>query len=77
MTGYGPYYHGSRSGDDLLRLGNIPHVTWYTLHFFGGQLGQWLCDNLPAVWAAGKWIVVEEAGIQVGAGAGLSAWRCL
>jgi hypothetical protein len=31
-------------------LGDILDADIYTLHFFGGELEQWICDVLPQVW---------------------------
>jgi len=46
IAGYGNYYHNGNSGDDIRTLGNIESADIYTLHFYGGDLNQWISDNL-------------------------------
>ncbi len=62
IAGYANYYHNGGSGDDIRTLGNIADADIYSLHFYGGNIGQWIDDNLPAVRSWGKRLFVEEFG---------------
>ncbi|MFH1744245.1 MAG: cellulase family glycosylhydrolase [bacterium] len=57
-------YYGLNCGDDLRDLGNIPHVDIYTLHFYGGDLVQWIRDAKTVTIPYGKLLLVEEFGNQ-------------
>ena len=64
IAGYASYYFGSDggSGDDIRTLGNIPDADIYSLHFYGGNVSQWIDDNLSTVRSWGKRLFVEEFG---------------
>ncbi len=62
IAGYALYYHNGRSGDDIRTLGNIQAADIYTLHFYGGNLTQWIRENLTYCRSIGKLLFVEEFG---------------
>jgi endo-1,4-beta-mannosidase len=68
IAGYANYYHGGGSGDDIRTLGNIVDADIYTLHFYGGNLEQWIDDNLNWCRNHGKLLFVEEFGLTRGNG---------
>lgn len=61
--GYSRYY-GPNCGDDLRDLGDIPHADIYTLHFYGGDLRQWIREAKTVTVPHGKLLLVEEFGNQ-------------
>jgi endo-1,4-beta-mannosidase len=62
-AGYSRYY-GLNCGDDLQDLGDIPNAGIYTLHFYGGDLRQWIHDAKTVTVPHGKLLIVEEFGNQ-------------
>ena len=62
IAGYANYYHGGKSGDDIRTLGNIESADIYTLHFYGGNLADWINDNLNYCRSINKLLFVEEFG---------------
>lgn len=62
IAGYANYYHSGKSGDDIRTLGNIKDADIYTLHFYGGNLSQWIDDNLTYCRSLNKLLFIEEFG---------------
>lgn len=62
IAGYANYYHSGKSGDDIRTLGNIEAADIYTLHFYGGNLAQWIEDNLNYCRSINKLLFIEEFG---------------
>ncbi len=62
IAGYANYYHNGKSGDDIRTLGNIQAADIYTLHFYGGNLSQWIDDNLTYCRSINKLLFIEEFG---------------
>ncbi|MDG9670444.1 carbohydrate-binding protein [Hahella sp. CR1] len=67
IAGYDKYYNKG-SADDIKTLGDIPAADIYTLHYYGGDLDQWLNDALPSVRQWGKLLFVEEFGKELKVG---------
>ncbi|HQO34645.1 MAG TPA: cellulase family glycosylhydrolase [bacterium] len=57
-------YYGVNTGDDLRDLGDIPHADIYTLHFYGGDLKQWIRDAKTVTVPFHKQLFIEEFGVQ-------------
>ena len=55
-------YYGVNCGDDLRDLGNIPQADIYTLHFYGGNLVQWIRDAKTVTIPHKKLLLIEEFG---------------
>ncbi|MBN2091612.1 cellulase family glycosylhydrolase [candidate division KSB1 bacterium] len=64
IAGYANYYHDGKSGDDIRTLGNIESADIYTLHFYGGDVNQWINDNLAYCRSIKKLLFVEEFGYE-------------
>jgi len=62
IAGYANYYHDGKCGDDICTLGNIEHADIYTLHFYRGNLNQWIDDNLGYCRSINKLLFIEEFG---------------
>ena len=63
IAGYANYYHSGGSGDDIKTLGNISDADIYTLHFYGGNIAQWIDDHLSWCRKNGKLLFIEEFGL--------------
>ena len=66
IAGYARYYDNPDlnkfSSDDITILGNIPGIDIYTLHFYGGNMANWITDVLPSIRSWGKMLMIEEFG---------------
>ncbi len=62
ITGYSLYSGYPNVGDDIRTLGNIEAADIYTLHFYGGNLNQWITDHLSYCRSINKLLFIEEFG---------------
>ncbi len=63
ITGYDRWYNKG-IGDDIIDLGNIEAADIYTLHFYGGNLSNWINKVIPSLRRWGKLLIVEEFGVE-------------
>ena len=62
ITGYSLYSGYPNVGDDIRTLGNIEAADIYSLHFYGGNLNQWITDHLSYCRSINKLLFIEEFG---------------
>lgn len=62
ITGYSLYSGYPNVGDDIRTLGNIEAADIYSLHFYGGNLNQWINDHLSYCRSINKLLFIEEFG---------------
>lgn len=62
ITGYSLYSGYPNVGDDIRTLGNIEAADIYNLHFYGGNLNQWIDDHLAYCRSINKLLFIEEFG---------------
>lgn len=62
ITGYSLYSGYPNVGDDIRTLGNIEAADIYSLHFYGGNLSQWIDDHLAYCRSINKLLFIEEFG---------------